>query len=134
MIVLDEHLQGRQLENDIRSWYQGDVVVISGLKPGVIKDDAIPAILRKTRRQPSFVTNNVRHFWKKILLDKRYCAVCFNIPDRDRASIPGLLKRLCRDQRFNSKRKRAGHVFRINSDGKGRYYNCDDLQDRPLAI
>lgn len=58
MIVLDEELQGLGLERAISSWYRGTVLLIKALRPGtVIKDEAIPALLRQVR-QPTFVTIN----------------------------------------------------------------------------
>ncbi len=47
MIVLDEQLLGRDLEIAIARWYRGPVLFITDLRPGsVIKDDAIPVLLR----------------------------------------------------------------------------------------
>jgi len=64
MIVLDEQLLGRNLEVEITKWYQGTVRFIMDLRPNtVIKDDAIPALLR-AQNQPTFVTINERDFWK----------------------------------------------------------------------
>jgi hypothetical protein len=58
MIVLDEHLQGLELEDAIARWYRGTVVIVKTLRPGtVIKDDAIPTLLRRLK-QPTFVTIN----------------------------------------------------------------------------
>ena len=47
MIVLDEQLLGRDIENQIAHWYQGAVCFIIDLRPDtVIKDDAIPRLLQ----------------------------------------------------------------------------------------
>ena len=47
MIILDEALEGLGLEATIGQWYRGAVVLIKHLRPGtVIKDEAIPALLR----------------------------------------------------------------------------------------
>jgi hypothetical protein len=68
MIVLDEQLLGRNLELEIAKWYQGTVQFIMDLRPNtVIKDDAIPALLR-LQNQPTFVTINERDFWKKVAI------------------------------------------------------------------
>lgn len=66
MIVLDEELQGLGLEEAIAAWYRGAVVLIKALRPGtVIKDEAIPGVLRRVR-QPTFVTiNHKKHGWAK---------------------------------------------------------------------
>jgi hypothetical protein len=43
MIILDEQLLGRGLEQKIEAWYRGSVRFITDLRPNtVIKDDAIP--------------------------------------------------------------------------------------------
>lgn len=81
MIVLDEQLLGRDIEMEIAKWYRGAVKFISDLRPHtVIKDDAIPELLRLLR-QPVFVTINETDFWRKVVIDKRYCIVCFVMPD-----------------------------------------------------
>ncbi len=60
MIVLDEQLMGRAIETEIARWYPGNVRFIIELRSGtVIKDDAIPALLRE-QNSPTFVTINVR--------------------------------------------------------------------------
>ncbi len=69
MIVLDEQLLGLNLDQDIASWYAGAVLFITDLRPGtIIKDDAIPALLRR-QQQPTFVTINERDFWRKVTID-----------------------------------------------------------------
>jgi len=66
MIVLDEQLLGRDLDSEIARWYPSNVRFIIDLRPGtVIKDDAIPALLRE-QSLPTFVTINVRDFWRKV--------------------------------------------------------------------
>src|SRR5262249_52352740 len=60
MIVLDEQLLGRGIERNIARWYRGSVQFIIDLRPDtVIKDDAIPTLLRQ-QPQPIFVTINER--------------------------------------------------------------------------
>jgi len=62
MIILDEELQGLGLEAAISRWYRGAVVIIKHLRPRtVIKDEAIPALLRRAK-QPTFVTINHTDF------------------------------------------------------------------------
>ncbi len=62
MIILDEELQGLGLEVAISRWYRGAVLIIKQLRPGtVIKDEAIPALLRRAK-QPTFVTINHTDF------------------------------------------------------------------------
>lgn len=48
MIILDEELQGLELEEAIARWYRGSVIIVKKLRPGtVIKDEAIPVLLRQ---------------------------------------------------------------------------------------
>jgi len=57
MIVLDEQLLGRGLERDIAQWYRGTVQFVIDLRPQtIIKDEAIPALLRR----PELRTNAQR--------------------------------------------------------------------------
>jgi hypothetical protein len=63
MLVLDEQLSGRDLDVALRRWYRGSVVFFTDLRPGtVIKDEAIPELLRR-QRQATFVTINEHDFW-----------------------------------------------------------------------
>lgn len=51
MIVLDEQLLGRDLEQDIARWYRGPVQFVIDLRPhSVITDEAIPDLLRRRSR------------------------------------------------------------------------------------
>ena len=62
MIVLDEQLLGRDLEEQIARWYQGAVCFIVDLRPNtVIKDEAIPKLLQQ-ENQITFVTINESDF------------------------------------------------------------------------
>ena len=66
MIVLDEQLLGRGIEHHIAQWYRGTVQFITNIRPNtVIKDDAIPMLLRQLS-QPTFVTINARDFWQRV--------------------------------------------------------------------
>ena len=58
MLVLDEQLMGRDLENVLGGWYPGSVCFITDLRVGtVIKDDAIPSLLRQ-QSSATFLTIN----------------------------------------------------------------------------
>jgi len=75
MIILDEELQGLGLEAAIARWYRGAVLVVTQLRPGsVIKDEAIPTLLRQVK-QPTFVTINHADFWRPYLL-RRHSVLC----------------------------------------------------------
>jgi hypothetical protein len=121
MIVLDEQLLGRKIELEIAKWYQGAVRNIIELRPHtVIKDDAIPGILRQ-QSQPIFVTINEKDFWRKVTIDNQYCIVCFTLPDSRVNEIPETLKSLLRITEFNTKAKRKGKVIRV-TDKEISYY------------
>lgn len=128
MIILDEQLQGRNLEKKIAVWYGGAVRVIRDLRPGtVIKDDAIPQILSQLHK-PTFVTINVADFWAKLSADNRFCVVCFPINDSEVPSIPGLLRSLFGHEKFKTKSLRGGHVVRMTLSVTIRYYKWNDNQ------
>jgi len=62
VIVLDEQLKNSGVEEQLAGWYRGRIVNITMLRPGtVIKDDAIPLLLRQVRA-PVFVTINTTDF------------------------------------------------------------------------
>ena len=114
MIVLDEQLLGRHLEREIAKWYHGGVCFITELRPHtVIKDDAIPGLLQQ-QNQPTFVTINVQDFWRKVEITRRFCVVCFDLPDWRAAEIPAALRRLFQHPGFRIKKERMGKVVRIS--------------------
>jgi hypothetical protein len=131
MIVLDEQLLGRNLELEIAKWYQGSVQFIMDLRPNtVIKDDAIPALLR-LQNQPTFVTINERDFWKKVVIDSHFCIVCFTLSDIHAHNIPKLLRLLYNRPEFDTKTKRMGKVIRITAQGIS-YYTFNDKKARRM--
>lgn len=132
MIVLDEQLLGRGLEDEIAAWYRGSVCFIHELRPQtVVKDDAIPEVLRQ-QRHPTFVTINDHHFWRKIEADARYCIVCFDFSDAEATLIPPLLKHLLRHPQFKSKSQRMGCVIRYTNVAVS-YYTRQDRTVRTIA-
>jgi predicted GTPase len=131
MIVLDEQLLGRNLEEEIARWYQGAVCFITDLRPNtVIKDDAIPKLLQQ-ENQPTFVTINERDFWRKTALTHDFCVVCFTLPDSRAREIAALLKNLLRHSPFNTKKKRMGKVIRV-TEQEVSYYGVDDKKIRTI--
>lgn len=111
MIVLDEQLLGRQLEVEIGRWYRGTVRFIHELRPQtVVKDDAIPQLLRR-QRQPTFVTINEREFWHKVAISSHFCVVCLTLPDSRVNEIPTALRTLLQRPEFKTKAKRIGKVI-----------------------
>ncbi len=102
MLVLDEQLLGRDLESALARWYRGTVLFITDLRPGaVIKDDAIPVLLRQ-QRQPTFLTINESDFWRKVAIDAHFCVVCFALPDSRAGEIPNAHAHQSASQRHRS--------------------------------
>lgn len=99
----------------------GQVQFITDIRPHtVIKDDAIPALLRQ-QSQPTFVTINVRDFWQRVPGDPRYCLVCFAVPDSRTRAIPHTLRALCRRPEFRTKAHRMGKVIRVTHNALSSY-------------
>lgn len=122
MIVLDEQLMGRGLEDEIALWYRGAVCFISDLRPDtVIKDDALPLLLRQ-QSQPTFVTINERDFWQRVAIDRHFYVVCSALPDSNATDIPRLLRKLLRQPLFRAKARRMGYVIR-GTQNSGGYYS-----------
>src|SRR5262245_21941540 len=132
MIVLDEQLLGRGLEVEIATWYRGTVCFIHELRPQtVVKDDAVPVLLR-LQRQPTFVTINDHHFWRKVEADAQYCIVCFAFSDAEAKLISPILKRLLRHPNFKTKAQRMGCVIRYTKVSVS-YYTRNDRTVRTVA-
>jgi len=76
MLVLDEQLLGCSLEIALALWYREPVLFITDLRPAtIIKDDAIPTLLR-LQRAPTFVTINESDFWRRVAIDRHFGVVC----------------------------------------------------------
>jgi hypothetical protein len=122
MIVLDEHLQGIGLEENIRRWYTGQVSVITALRPGtVIKDEAVPTLLRSAS-EPTFVTLNWSDFWQRTEPHEDFCLVSFNLPSSRASEISPLLRRLFRLPEFRSKAARRGKIARVDGERVSYYH------------
>ena len=133
MIVLDEQLLGRDIENQIARWYQGAVCFIMDLRPNtVIKDDAIPRLLQQ-ENQPTFVTINESDFWRKAAITDQFCMVCFALPDSRAREIPARLRRLFDHSLFDTKKKRMGKMIRV-AEQEVRYYGVDDARVRTVEF
>lgn len=132
MIVLDEQLLGRNIEQEITKWYRGKVVSINELRPNsVIKDDAIPFLLRQ-QSQPTFVTINEKDFWQKVDIDNRFCVICFAWSDSRVREIASSLRQVLRLSELTTKAKRMGRVIRVTDDRIG-YYLYYDRRVRTLT-
>lgn len=131
MIVLDEQLLGRDVEGQIAQWYRGAVCFITDLRPNtVIKDDVIPKLLQQ-ERQPTFVTINEQDFWRKAQTNRRFCIVCFALPDARAREIPPRLRRLFDHPLFDTKKKRLGKMIRV-AEKEVSYYSVDDMTVRTV--
>src|SRR5579859_4395413 len=128
MIVLDEQLLGYGLHATISAWYRGRITDLPALRPGtVILDDAVPELLR-AERQPTFVTINVRDFWRRMAPDRRFCILCFALPDQRVDELPRLLRRVFATKVFHTRRSRLGRsrgsrrvVSRTTRRNRGRF-------------
>lgn len=130
MIVLDEQVSRESLQRGL-GWYPGQVIFLKQLRPGhIIKDDAVPILLRQAR-QPTFLTINVADFWPRVQTDRRYCIVCFPLPDERVNEIPGLLRRLFRLPAFKTKAARMGKVARV-SPAQVQLYEAGDSRIRKI--
>ncbi len=124
MIVLDEQLLGRSIEEQISHWYQGAVCFIQDLRPNsVVKDDSIPSLLQQ-ENQPTFVTINEQDFWRKVNLNRKFCVVCFAMSDSRADEIPARLRTLFEHPLFNTKNKRMGKAIRV-AEKEIRYYSVE---------
>jgi hypothetical protein len=131
MIVLDEQLLGRGIEDEIARWYRGPVLFIIDLRPNtIVKDDAIAGLLGRQNR-PTFVTINESDFWRKIDISERYGVVCFALSDPRAGEIPASLRALLRHPEFRTKAGRMGKVVRVTRD-EIQYYRFDDRQIRTI--
>lgn len=114
MIVLDEQLLGRNLERLIGAWYPGSVRFITELRPGtVIKDDAIPSLLR-AENDATFVTINESDFWEVVGITPDFCMICFALPDSQVLLVPDLLLQVLQHPRFSTKALRMACVIRVS--------------------
>ncbi|HEV8712152.1 MAG TPA: hypothetical protein VGX03_04905 [Candidatus Binatia bacterium] len=125
MIVLDEELQGLGLEEAISSWYRGSVLLVKVLRPRtVIKDEAIPALLRRVR-QPTFVTINYGDFWRRVAAERSFCLLCLKLTADQADEVPHWLRRLFRFPEFQTKNVRMGKVALV-SPRSIQYYSVED--------
>ena len=132
MIVLDENLLALRLNNPIAVWYPGRVCYVTDLRPRtVIKDEAIPQLLRPFRGA-TFVTTNVADFWRRVLAHTQYSIVCLSLPNERLREVPELLHRLLRLPEFRTKAARMGKVVRVNRQ-QIRYYAAGDNRAYSLA-
>lgn len=133
MLVLDEQLLGRDLEAILARWYRGPVLCITDLRPGtIIKDDAIPLLLRQQYRA-TFITINETDFWQKVRIDTHFCVVCFALTDSQAVQIPSLLRAVFRLPAFQTKARRKGKVLRVTYTTVS-YYTYRERKTRTVPL
>lgn len=97
------------------------MIFITELRPAtVIKDEAIPTLLRQ-QRSPAFVTINATDFWHKVAINPHFCVICFPLPDSQAGAISSLLHRVLHHQLFRTKAVRMGEVLRVTQDAVSYY-------------
>ena len=133
MLVLDEQLLGRNLDAALARWYRGPVLFITDLRPStVIKDDAIPVLLRQ-QHQATFLTINETDFWQKVAIDAHFCVVCLAVPDSQAREIPRLLRAVLRLPAFLTKVRRMGKVVGVTHSTVS-YYTYREREIRTVPI
>lgn len=124
MIILDESLMDQRIIDAIARWYPGKVTDITTLRPRtIIKDDIVPQLLLTISR-PTFVTNNVGDFWRRVQPHSGFCVVGFEISQEEARDLSGLLRRLLTISEFRTKALRMGKVILVRGD-RLRYYARD---------
>lgn len=124
MIVLDESIQGYELTAQISSWYSGTVVSVTKLRPAtLVKDDGIATLLHAAN-DPTFVTINVKDFWRQFRADKRFCIVCLLLEQQQALQISPILRSLHTLPQFRTKAARMGTIIRVRPNLL-EYYGID---------
>lgn len=130
MIVLDENLRDPQIQQMLSAWYPGKVINVKQLRLStLIKDDAIPSLLRRLS-YPTFVTINVRDFWFGKLAHPSYGIVCVEIPQENAIKVASFLRSLLNLTDFRNKTGRMGKVILLTPQII-RYYANNQLSELP---
>jgi len=109
-IILDEQLNRDRVLIPLQRWIT--VQKLEDLRPDeVIKDDRIPLLLRELKN-PTFLTID-DGFWKRELLDPKYCILFFALQDHQQAQIPSLLRQLLKLTEFKTKAICMGKVAKM---------------------
>lgn len=133
MIILDEQLLGRGLEQKIATWYPGSVRFITDLRPNtVIKDDAIPFLLRQLS-EPTFVTINESDFWQRIAIDSQFCTICFTLSDARAGKLADEMRHVLQVPLLRTKAQRMGKVVRVTGTQIS-YYSWNDRLIRTIEL
>jgi hypothetical protein len=124
VIVLDESIHGYELVAQITGWYAGTVISINRLRPAtVVKDDGIVTLLQAAN-DPTFVTINVKDFWRQCRADKRYCVICLLLEQQRALEISPMLRTTLALPEFRTKAARMGRVILVRPS-RIEYYGTD---------
>lgn len=124
MIVLDEQIMRQSIADAISRWYRGQVTNILALRPNtIVKDDSITTLLFQVQ-SPTFVTINVKDFWRKVPAHHRYCIVNLDLLHTEVLQVPNILRDLLQRPEFATKVNRMGKVIRVQ-DKHIRFYSLD---------
>jgi len=133
MLVLDEQLLGRGLETVLGRWYHGPILFITELRPNtIIKDEAIPTLLHQ-QHSATFITINESDFWRRVVMARHYCVICFALPDSQVSELPALLRAVFRHPLFHTKAQRMGKVLRVTRTTIS-YYSLRERQVQSVAL
>jgi hypothetical protein len=111
--VLDDQLENDLILRGIERWYKGRVIMLGSLRPrGVVKDDAVPTLLRRVKG-PTFVTINYTDFWKVIRPSRDYCVICLKLPQERAREVPDALRAALKEPPWRTKRGRMGAVIGV---------------------
>lgn len=126
-VILDDQLFDVEVLIPIARWTT--VQRLRNLRPGeVIKDERVPVLLREVA-QPTFVTIDMG-FWRRELVDAKYCLLCFPLRNDEQEQIPDLLRRLFRLPQFHTKAARMGKVVQVTSTLLRYWQRGDDQLQR----
>lgn len=110
MIVLDEQIGSPALAEEIAKWYPGRVAILKDLRTqSVVKDDATATLLR-TVPSPTFVTINVRHFWRVVRAESQFSVIAMDLSLNQVDEVSGWLRKCLSLPEFKTKAKRMGIV------------------------
>ncbi len=110
MIVLDEQLNRPSLAGRIAAWYPGRVAILTELRAGSQVPDEAATTLLRTVKQPTFVTINVKDFWRDVRAESRFAIVAIDLPLTRVDEVSDYLRRFLKTKPFDTKAGRMGVV------------------------
>lgn len=111
VIVLDEQLAAPDVAELFARWYPGQVLAVTALRPHArLLDPEIPGYLLQLR-QPTFVTINYRHFWRRDLTHPRYCIICLKLRQDEDYLVSATTREVLSLPELKTKRRRMGKVI-----------------------